>query len=379
MGNIVRVESLTVFRFIAAIFVVTFHFGGVAGLGGIFKTGHQMVTFFFVLSGFVMVMAYYKKDNFEFNAFWFARIARIAPVYFLAMVLAIVFPIYKGVEGENISVVSILLHMSFLQAWIPPYPLSINSPAWSLSVEAFFYLVFPFILVFIRRINLSVKYLFLVSLAIWLVSQIVTFIIMNSPQYGEPPNIFSDIIYYFPLLHLCSFLLGVSAGVWFLNNSQFKSNKFSIIFFLAISSITFMALNNLEYIEKYLNPDMKLFHLDGSFYAPLFVVFIISLALLPEYMDKILSNRFFVLLGNSSYSLYILHGPIAIFFIQFILPNVSMPIAHLFYWYLFTTIIISILIYRFVEIPAKYLVLRILKGNNRKLHNTEENREREFV
>lgn len=56
-----RVESLTFFRFIAAFIVVIFHFGTGTWFTKIFgrfvTAGPQMVSFFFVLSGFIMLLS----------------------------------------------------------------------------------------------------------------------------------------------------------------------------------------------------------------------------------------------------------------------------------------------------------------------------------
>ena len=80
--NAGRIESLTFLRFVAAFIVVVFHFGRSTGLAQIARpaiiSGPQMVTFFFVLSGFVLMVAYYPR-NVTSATFYLARFARIAP------------------------------------------------------------------------------------------------------------------------------------------------------------------------------------------------------------------------------------------------------------------------------------------------------------
>jgi peptidoglycan/LPS O-acetylase OafA/YrhL len=57
-----RIEALTFFRFLAASTVVIFHFGiPTFGANNFTVSGPKMVTFLFVLSGFVMGLAYLKK------------------------------------------------------------------------------------------------------------------------------------------------------------------------------------------------------------------------------------------------------------------------------------------------------------------------------
>lgn len=155
---------LTSLRFFAAIWVVFFHLSGPRGLiltdpatlrplYNLVRTGYVAVGIFFVLSGFVLAYTY--RGEFSARQFWTARIARIYPVYFLGLVLIL-----------PVVVASVLRHMTtwlwaggsglacvlLLQSWCPRTALAWNHPGWSLSVEAFFYLLFPLILLPLKRL-----------------------------------------------------------------------------------------------------------------------------------------------------------------------------------------------------------------------------------
>jgi peptidoglycan/LPS O-acetylase OafA/YrhL len=71
-----KIDALTPLRFIAAAVVVIFHFG-LKGSDyiGFFSAGPQMVSFFFVLSGFVMAFAHYEKPL-DLEPYYIARAAR---------------------------------------------------------------------------------------------------------------------------------------------------------------------------------------------------------------------------------------------------------------------------------------------------------------
>jgi peptidoglycan/LPS O-acetylase OafA/YrhL len=107
------------------------------------QDGQQAVTFFFVLSGFILTYSYFQPENLlglrtSRKDFWIARVARIYPVYALALLLAIV-PIVHGTFVTHTIpmpqfVGAILCCPILLQAWIPPIALGWNGPAWSLSV-----------------------------------------------------------------------------------------------------------------------------------------------------------------------------------------------------------------------------------------------------
>ena len=123
-----RIESLTFFRFIAASIVVIFHYGRGTALAdlapGFLTAGPEMVSFFFVLSGFVLMIAYWNREL-DTKKFLRARLARIVPIYYLALI-AVLF-----LESADFEMRAVLLNVSFLQSWFPPYPLTINIPAWA--------------------------------------------------------------------------------------------------------------------------------------------------------------------------------------------------------------------------------------------------------
>ena len=146
---------LTTLRFIAAAEVVAFHYRprvSSSFLNNLTANGYEAVAFFFVLSGFILTYVYTNGSaqghlNTSTVRFWVARAARIAPVYVLSLVIAFPLYLHEGLlarEGAaNHFVLGLVLVPLFLQAWWPSVALAWNRPAWSLSVEALFYAVFP--------------------------------------------------------------------------------------------------------------------------------------------------------------------------------------------------------------------------------------------
>ncbi|WP_411267095.1 acyltransferase family protein [Chlorobaculum sp. MV4-Y] len=168
-----RIEALTFFRFIAALIVIIFHFGDYTRLANVFApfiiSGPQMVTFFFALSGFVLMISHYHKKDEKLRNYYVSRVARIVPVYILALSLSAAYE--YGVNNNNIT--ALLLSATFLQSWFPPYPLSFNFPGWSLSVEVFFYVTFPLFLFIIRKSEVSVARLALLSMVFYIFTQAI--------------------------------------------------------------------------------------------------------------------------------------------------------------------------------------------------------------
>jgi peptidoglycan/LPS O-acetylase OafA/YrhL len=149
--------ALTGVRFFAAFYVVLSHSlpwvatrFRIPGPAKIFlSNGYLAVAMFFLLSGFILAYTYDGQIAGSRNRarFWEARFARIYPVYLLSLVLA-----YWFERGLHVKTQIAVLTMT--QAWNPLSPETVgawNYPAWTLSVEAFFYLVFPFVLPFISR------------------------------------------------------------------------------------------------------------------------------------------------------------------------------------------------------------------------------------
>jgi peptidoglycan/LPS O-acetylase OafA/YrhL len=108
-----RIEELTFFRFVAAAILMIFHFGREVGeFPGVLVSGPEMVTFFFVLSGFVMWIAHHDKDM-PLGKYYWSRVTRIMPVYLLALALT-VFSFLR--HSREIDPVALGLNLTLLQS-----------------------------------------------------------------------------------------------------------------------------------------------------------------------------------------------------------------------------------------------------------------------
>ncbi|MFH2039931.1 MAG: acyltransferase, partial [Chloroflexota bacterium] len=215
-----RIDSISFLRFVAAFIVIMFHYGGKTQLAKaaspLITSGPQIVSIFFVLTGFVLMVAYYHRENNKISDFYIARVARIIPVYWIALAMIIHWT-YNTTSTMN-GWKATLLNFTFMQAWLPPYPLSLNYPGWALSVEVLFYLIFPFVLWGIKKSNISWKNLAILALLLYFVTQATLMTLFRSGYYAGFPSVSHDLMFYFPLVHLCSFILGVSGGYIYVNN-----------------------------------------------------------------------------------------------------------------------------------------------------------------
>lgn len=157
----VRLASLTGLRFWAAAAVFAFHasFEGlfadagvrdaVAGLFG--KAGWAGVSFFFVLSGFVL--AWSARPGDPPRRFVRRRLARIYPAHLVtALVAFALLAAAGGVAGGEV-----IPNLLLLQAWSPRLDVFIsgNPVSWSLSCELLFYLCFPLLWRWLSRVRPS--------------------------------------------------------------------------------------------------------------------------------------------------------------------------------------------------------------------------------
>ena len=140
-----KLTSLTGLRFFAAMAVVLYHlriyFSPIGDGLSVFGYGFTAVSFFFVLSGFVLTWS--QNSDVKAGRFFLHRIARIWPLHLLTMLLALFAPPLP--TSSEVSMLGALSVATLTQAWIPvsPFLNAFNGVSWSLSCEAFFYLMFP--------------------------------------------------------------------------------------------------------------------------------------------------------------------------------------------------------------------------------------------
>lgn len=341
-----KLDQLTTTRFFAALSVVLYHGGrelGILSLFPMLTSGPTAVNYFFVLSGFVLTLAYYRPDaGFDFRNYLIARFSRIYPVYILSFVLTCVYylDIISRIKSDKI-----LANIFLYQAWIPRYALSFNIAAWSLSVEVFFYLAFPLLLFCVKR--LSVKQVAWISLGFWAVSQVIH-AILYSTLIPEQINLLN----YLPLFHINSFLLGLSGGVWYLANSTRRTSNPFINRFTLIGSIGFvlLAISLREYTPSF----FRGFSLDAGLLAPFFLIIILALALDTTGLSQRLKHPWLVLLGDSSYALFILHIPLFwLFTLVLKLTGTTIMYSAKFSIHVLISIFTSILVFKYMERPVR--------------------------
>lgn len=339
-----RLEQLTFTRFLAAISIVVFHYGvnifpfSHDSINFLFKQANIGVSYFFVLSGFVMIIAYGNKDKIEFCDYIKRRFARIYPVYFLAIIILLA---YFVILGRPIDFKGLILNITLIQSWFPGFAGSFNSPGWSLAVEMFFYISFPFLFNHFYK-KYDIKKLVIPILIIFIGSQIALHVLRFSSFYTGFPSKSHDFIFYFPIMHLSEFLIGNLAGILFLKGIKSRNYDLPIVILILFVSV-------LLKINTSIN-----FH--NGMLAIFFVPLIILVAANNGFITRISNNKTLVFLGEISYGIYILQKPVYTWvngIMKYFKINNTFII---FYATLIVLILFSVISYKFLETPLRKII-----------------------
>ncbi|GIG57592.1 hypothetical protein Lfu02_19640 [Longispora fulva] len=210
-----QLPSLTGLRWIAALLVFGLHVHTVeylhrdSGAGlvlrWVFGAGATGVSFFFVLSGFVL--AWSAREHDRPLRFWYRRFARVYPLHAVTALLALLLGwllLPRSLPSPGALAANALLVHPWNTAIL--YSQSVNPVSWSLACEALFYALFPVLFRLVRRAGPRGAWC---AAGAGLVATVAL-----------PLLVHDHLMRYFPLLRLPEFILGVAlaclvrAGRW---------------------------------------------------------------------------------------------------------------------------------------------------------------------
>lgn len=294
-----RFNSLTGLRFLLAIWIAYFHVGHMYDHNGfgalpILELGVARVDVFFVLSGFVLTHIYWANRDrpFGFGDFMLARMARIYPLYIVALsvilgYLTLGLLMGKGEELSGYTPTGLFANMFMLQSigfvdagmW--------NFPAWAISAEFAGYLAFPLFLWLATKMKDNPFAFFLLTLAnVFVIDQLMGRFMGHQMAESTMSGGF--------LRGAAVMLVGVGARVAF---EKFEMSSFRAGLFAAGGAIcAILAAVN---------------HLGTAFVAYGGALIILGLARIDAHgKSTTLSRPTMCMLGGWSYAIFILHVPI---------------------------------------------------------------------
>ncbi len=244
-----KLDSLTTLRFFAAAMIVIHHSAGLFGLppnpGGRFQLD-QAVSFFFILSGFILTYVYPSLTTWaDRRRFWLARFARVWPAHFAAFILLwLILQHGYNFPTGNASRSLAVLNLALVHAWVPVRNVffSFNSPSWTLSTEMAFYLLFPF-LIWNWRKTWWIKLLGAFALA----AGVIVFCRWANLTADNPSTPWSisntGMLYIHPLPRLFEFTIGMTTALLFQRTADKINLGVLPATFLECSGIALVLLN----------------------------------------------------------------------------------------------------------------------------------------
>lgn len=329
-------NALTFTRFFAALLVVAFHFSaGVPPfdnkiIEAFVSRGQLAVAYFFLLSGFIMTRVYANESGMvNKGKFWLARFARIYPVYLLSLVVMYSLGNFEGT--------TVALNVFMLQAWSEKHALTMNVPGWSLSVEVFFYACFPWVLPWLTRRRVVVIAV-VAAIAMLLHDRIIPLPWHTLEKLPLPwPDLTGP---YSPIRNLPFFLIGAVLGA---------CTKWKMIPRMPGRLASIVAVASIVLPVVWIHNAIPLVVIPFS-------ILILSLAQGDGVVQKAMSHKVPVFLGEASYALYILHYPLMIWYYNAVVLPFELSRTAMFYSYLVILIALSCLVFRFMETPARRLI-----------------------
>jgi peptidoglycan/LPS O-acetylase OafA/YrhL len=311
-----RIDALTGLRPFASLYVFFFHFGrpllvsAPAWLHALAGAGFVGVSFFYVLSGFVLALSYGPRilaGQFDHRRFLVRRWSRLAPAYLVAFALLIPIGVRHGWPlGRG------LLQLLMLQAWWPPAALSWNLPAWSISVEIAFYLLFPWLVRLCRRGGLATPVF--AWLAALVIAGTYSVVAPDGPVGPDTEAFYLDFLKFWPLARLPEFALGVALGL------RFDRDRPAPRWLGPVAGAVLVAV--LTQSERL---PFALVH--NALLLPCFGAIVWSAASAHGIVGRILSSPPLYRLGRASYDIYILQMPLMFL----VWPRYVLPFALLVY------------------------------------------------
>lgn len=306
MNNNKQILSLQGWRAIMMTVVVMGHLFGInIILGG----AGEAMSFFFILSGFVLSLAFgseFLSLNFdEVRVFVKKRLAKIYPLYIVMLLFCFLMYVGFALLGSNSSEIVnyikyLVVDSVLLQAWIPikEYYMSLNGVAWFLSALMFSYVMFIPTNIVINKIkSKSFKTMYIA----------MSFVLIALAAYElvcKNGGVHQYFTYVFPIYRYLEFVVGMFLAEIFKKNREKKTSKTTLTV-LEIAIIVY-------FIVEYIVGDVfsSKFGINGvvslvQVFVMCTLIYVFSFE--KGLVSKIISNKLFLAFASISFEVYLIH------------------------------------------------------------------------
>lgn len=323
----------------------------------------QGVSFFYVLSGFILSYNYCQFSNrMEIKNFLIARIARIYPVHIVTMIIWFLF--LGNLNDISVYGKQILSQIMLVHSWIPlrEFNSSLNAVSWSISCEWMFYLLFPVLIMKFKKYGCNIIFIsFLIVILFCFSSNILNISTVDAEM--EIVNTFSY-IYTNPLVRIFEFIVGIGAYFVYNHLKQYVVELSDINFtcvevFLIILSFIIMACGGLLYeyertTEVFGNGFANWLRYSSN--VATFFMIVIVFAFSRGLISKILSWSVFEFLGKASFCLYMIHFTPS-YLLKLHYTEMQLLFPHgLHIIFVIAMLLYACFMYKFVETPMRNII-----------------------
>jgi len=334
------IPEVDALRGISVICIIFYHFGITMSDDPILKSGFIGVDIFIVISGYLITKLLINK-NFTYIDFIEKRSRRLFPALLLLMIITIILSYFFLLPQSfanlgqsilaNIFFISNFLFFYQSNYWEFPIHTKPLLHTWSLSLELQFYIFILLIFFFRNKIIRNIILCLSISIILLLFPDRFNF----NENFSK--NFFND--YFLIFGRLWEFLIGSLTAIFLNIKGQFKNCKINDFFKITGIILLLISLTSINSAKNYPNL-LTLLPVTGT------AMILLSSKTNNNYF--IFNNSILIHLGKISYSLYLWHFPIFIFFIY----NSHFKIV--FWQQIFSLIVIylfSLASYNFIEIP----------------------------
>ena len=365
--------ALTGLRTLLAITILMFHFtpSGLQSaahpwltLYPIINIGYVFVSFFFLISGFILSYNYASRPGGVRKAdFWMARFSRLYPVYLLTMLISFPMLLLEWRSRSHGQFWAGAIATPLLaQGFFPRLATFWNTVSWTLSCEVVLYIAFPFLLR--MRWPSSTGKLAAMVLGFWALGLLphTLYLLINPDHLQQPVDRYSDgtwlnTLKYTPVAYLCTFLAGLTLGR--LHEAAKMTERGRLVTGLAGFTLAWITV-------FYLTPHLPYILIHGGLLTPIWSLVILGLAGVSP-LARVFSVRPLVAVGTSTYALYLLHFNI-FQLLQWHHVMERLGVASLDPWisYVFV-ILLAMAVRRWVEHPCQKLIQGWWKARRNRL------------
>jgi peptidoglycan/LPS O-acetylase OafA/YrhL len=319
------IPSLTGIRAVCVYFIFFYHLnpftpGDHPQLHRLFGQFYTFLTFFFVLSGFVICHKYYEigtlKKTQLYNYF-VNRMSRVFPILFILISITFILNYKYGLTNGGETTKLYLLNVSLLKGFSAKYHLTGIGPSWSMSVEELFYALSPLLFLLIKKVSDFVKFV----LIFYAAGIAITFLFTAFPFegfFGDYKFTFYSTFFGRVFEFACGVYLALLVKGKFSNRFLEKAGKLPLyggilLILLAIAGQYAVAsfYDTANAVDTW--PGLLL----NNLVMPVGITLLFySLIYHKTLLQTILGSAILVALGNATYSFYLLHTSFAQTFVH---------------------------------------------------------------